>query len=422
MTRIKITPTKLKGTVAIPPSKSMAHRAILCASLAKGKSRIDHIEYSQDILATIAAMQALGTTIETFEDYLLIDGSTTFTKKQSLIDCKESGSTLRFMIPVSLVKQGSRHFIGEGNLGKRPLDVFYPIFDEQHIDYSYQKDILDLHIEGKLQPGTFVIPGNISSQFITGLLYALPLLDGDSKIILSSSLESVGYIDLTLQMLEKYGIRIENHQHQEYLIAGNQTYQAQDYYVEADYSQAAFYLVAGALGNDVTLKGLNIHSLQGDKEGLDILKQMGATIDHQGDLLKVKVDKLHPTTIDGSQCPDIIPVFSLLASLIQGQSEVVNAGRLRIKECDRLKAMYNELTKLGVKVIEHNDGLTINGVTCLSGGELSTYNDHRIAMTLAIASSVSSQEIILDNKECVKKSYPCFWEDFEKLGGKIDEC
>lgn len=421
MTTLLITPTTLKGTVEVPPSKSMAHRAIICASLARGVSRITHIEYSQDILATIEAMKALGTVIEMKEKELLIDGRTTYSNHQAYIDCKESGSTLRFMVPVSLVHQNHVHFIGEGNLGKRPLTVFYDIFEKQHISYTYKEKELDLDIQGQLQPGEFIVPGNISSQFISGLLFALPLLNGDSKIIISSSLESVGYIDLTLQMLESYGIKIENQDYKELLIPGNQSYQAHDYEVEGDYSQAAFYFVAGALGNDVMIKGLNLNSLQGDKEVISILERMGAKLIKKEENLSMQADSLKGCVIDGSQCPDVIPVLSLAAALSKGTTKIIHAERLRIKECDRLKAMYTELTKMGAHVKETADGLIIDGVEQLHGAKVSSYLDHRIAMTLAIASTTLKEPLELDNKECVKKSYPSFWEDFKQLGGIIDE-
>lgn len=422
MTQVKVSPTLLKGSVAIPPSKSMAHRAIICAALAKGVSRIDHIEYSQDILATMSAMEALGTKIERHEDYLMIDGTSTYKSKEAFIDCKESGSTLRFMVPISIVHQNNVNFVGEGNLGKRPLTVFYDIFDKQHIDYQYIDHVLDLKISGVLQADTFKVPGNVSSQFISGLLFALPLLEKDSKIIISSKLESKGYIDLTLQMLDTFGIKIINHDYQEFIIKGNQSYQAHDYYVEADYSQAAFYLVAGALGNDVVLEGLNLNSLQGDKEAMDILERMGASILEEDGKIRVQASHLKATTIDGSQCPDVIPVLSLAACLATGTTTIIHAERLRIKECDRLKAVYTELSKLGANIKETPDGLIITGVDKLTGGQVSAWADHRIAMTLAIGATRTKEALIIDNKECVKKSYPSFFEDYVKIGGIVDEC
>ena len=276
MSQIQLIPTKLKGKITPPPSKSLAHRAIIAAGLSKGISRIDHIEYSQDIKATIKAMEALGTIIEQHDDHLIINGQYTFTKNNTMpgveIDCEESGSTLRFMIPISIVKENKVRFIGRGQLGKRPLNTFYEIFERQNIGYLYRENVLDLNIIGTLKPDLYRIPGNISSQFITGLLFALPLLSSDSIIEMTSPLESRGYIDLTLQVLKLYGIEIINHEYKQFIIRGRQEYQARDYTVEADFSQAAFYLVADALGNDITVMNLNMESLQGDKAILDILR------------------------------------------------------------------------------------------------------------------------------------------------------
>lgn len=420
MTAVKITPTKLKGVVQVPPSKSLAHRAIICASLAKGVSKIDNIEYSKDIQATIQAMKSLGTKIKEYENYLIIDGTTTFTKQNSEIDCEESGSTLRFMIPISIVEENKVHFVGRGNLGKRPLDTFYEIFERQNIGYMYKRDILDLYVIGKLKPDHYTIPGNISSQFITGLLFALPLLKGDSIIEITSTLESKGYIDLTLQMLEQYGIKIINNDYKSFVIMGNQEYQAHDYRVEADFSQAAFYLVAGAIGNDVVLTDLNLNSLQGDKATLNILETMGAKINVVSDGIKVTGENLSAAQVDASQCPDVIPVVSVALALAQGKSEVINAKRLRIKECDRIIATSSQINELGGAVVELPDSMIIRGVNEFVGGNCSSFADHRIAMMLAIAATRCNQPVIIDNMECVEKSYPSFWEDYQSLGGIID--
>lgn len=424
MSQIQLIPTKLKGKITLPPSKSLAHRAIIAAGLSKGISRIDHIAYSQDIKATIKAMEALGTIIEQHDDHLIINGQYTFTKNNTMpgveIDCEESGSTLRFMIPISIVKENKVRFIGRGQLGKRPLNTFYEIFERQNIGYLYRENVLDLNIIGTLKPDLYRIPGNISSQFITGLLFALPLLSSDSIIEMTSPLESRGYIDLTLQVLKLYGIEIINHEYKQFIIRGRQEYQARDYTVEADFSQAAFYLVADALGNDVTVMNLNLDSLQGDKVILDILKKMNCSIEEVDGGIKVVNHGLTGTTVDASQCPDIIPVVALALATSQGKSEVLQASRLRIKECDRLSATVKELNTLGAKLIEHEESMEITEVDCLKGGNVSSHDDHRMAMMLAIASTICQKDVIIDNKECVKKSYPNFWEDFMMLGGKID--
>ncbi|WP_028044151.1 3-phosphoshikimate 1-carboxyvinyltransferase [Candidatus Stoquefichus massiliensis] len=419
---VQITPHQLKGSVSVPPSKSMAHRAIICASLARGKSTITNIEYSQDIKATISAMKALGTMIFEYDDYLEIDGTTTFLKNQCEIDCCESGSTLRFMVPISIVCEANIHFFGEGRLGKRPLDVYYDIFEKQGISYLYKENCLDLYVRGRLHGGEFEIPGNVSSQFISGLLFALPLMDEGSVIKITSPLESKGYIDLTLQMLNQYGIQIINHDYQELIIPGNQHYYPHNYRVEADFSQAAFYLVAGAFHNDVILKDLNLESYQGDKEAIAILERMGCELIKKEDGYQMISQQLVSTTIDGSQCPDIIPVIALACALAKGTSKIEHIGRLRIKECDRLHATVEVIQQLGGQAQEFDDSMIIEGVEQLRGGCVSSYNDHRMAMMEAIASTVCQDKVIIDKKDCVKKSYPSFWEHFQMLGGIFDEC
>ena len=367
-------------------------------------------------------MKALGTMIFEHEDYLEIDGTTTFLKNQCEIDCCESGSTLRFMVPISLVCETNVHFIGEGRLGKRPLDVYYDIFEKQGISYLYKENVLDLYIRGRLHGSQFELPGNISSQFISGLLFALPLMDEDSVITITSPLESKGYIDLTLQMLKQYGIDIINHDYQKFIIAGRQSYQPCDYRVEADFSQAAFYLVAGALGNDVTLSDLNLDSFQGDKEAIDILERMGCQLVERSKGHQMICSTLKSTVIDGSQCPDIIPVIALACALSQGTTRIENIGRLRIKECDRLKATVEVINQLGGQAKEYEDAMEIKGVEKLKGGLVSSYNDHRMAMMEAIASTCCQQAVIIDEHMCVQKSYPSFWEHFVMLGGEYHEC
>ena len=430
MGKFKVYPTKLEGEVKIPPSKSMAHRAVICAALGDGISRVTNIDYSDDIIATIDAMSSLGAKIKREENYLEVYGikSLDLESKEQLnteriIDCNESGSTLRFLVPIAALFNGVNRFVGRGNLGKRPLDTYYNIFDEQGIKYSYKEGILDLKTEGKLKSGEFKVKGNISSQFITGLLFTLPLLDGDSKIIITTEMESKGYIDLTLSAMRDFGIEIINNNYEEFIIKGNQSYKSREYRVEGDYSQAAFFLCADALMNSVVVNDLKLDSLQGDKEVIDILERMGVNFTNKNlGLIGEVNDGLKATIIDGSQCPDIIPVVSLVAALSEGTTEIINAGRLRIKECDRLSAVTSELNKLGAKITEKEDGLIIKGVTGLRGGvEVWSHKDHRIAMMLAIASTVCDLPIIIKDYECVSKSYPEFWEDFKNLGGIFDE-
>ncbi|WP_297713416.1 3-phosphoshikimate 1-carboxyvinyltransferase [Clostridium sp.] len=426
MADLKIYPSKLKGEVKIPPSKSMAHRAIICAALSDGLCIIENIDYSDDIIATIDAMNSLGAKIVKHKDYIEVIGAYGSDEKPQetrIIDCNESGSTLRFLVPISLLFKGSSKFIGRGNLGKRPLTTYYNIFERQGIEYSYEEGNLNLVINGELNPGTFEVEGNVSSQFITGLLFTLPLLKEDSKIIITTEMESKGYIDLTLRAMSDFGVEIINNNYREFIIKGNQKYKARNYRVEGDYSQAAFFLCADSLGNDVLCKDLDLNSLQGDKEVIDILERMNVIFNANDIGVKGTTNgELTSTVIDGSQCPDIIPVLTSVAALTKGTTEMVNAGRLRIKECDRLAAVTSELNKLGAKIIEKEDGLVVTGVEKLQGGvEVWSHKDHRIAMTLAISSTRCEEPIVIKDYECIAKSYPNFFEDFKALGGNIHE-
>ncbi|TJX13716.1 3-phosphoshikimate 1-carboxyvinyltransferase [Tissierella creatinini] len=422
MKRIRINPKILKGTISIPPSKSLCHRGIISAALANEESTISNVIFSDDIHATCQGMEILGARIEDLgHGVLKIKGNARELEKEIDIDSKESGSTLRFLIPISMLHDNTKVFTGRGKLVSRPLESYYKIFDEQGIIYSTENGNLPLEIQGKLKAGAFEIEGNISSQFITGLLFTLPLLDGDSRIIVKGDLESKGYVDLTLDTLNKFGIRVENKDYQEFLIKGNQKYKAIDYRVEGDFSQAAFWLVAGIIGEEITSLDLNIESLQGDKVIMDLIKEMGGHIEITKDKVITRRSDTKGIEIDASQCPDIVPILTVLAALSEGETRIINAARLRIKESDRLKAISTELNKLGAVVRELEDGLVIQGKKSLKGGIVDSWNDHRIAMSLAIASLRCTEEVTITNSHAVSKSYPHFWEDFKKIGGDVHE-
>ena len=407
---------KLVGELSPPPSKSVLHRYIIASSLAKGVSKIENISFSEDIIATIEAMKKLGANIEQKENYLLIDGSDTFKNlnENIEIDCNESGSTLRFLFPLSIVKENKVLFKGRGKLFKRPMTPYFQNFEKYKIKYSYIDENAIL-LEGQLKAGIYEIDGNISSQFITGLLFSLPLLEGESKIIINGKLESSNYIDISLDCLSKFGIKIINNSYQEFIIEGSQSYRAGNYRTEADYSQAAFFLVANAIGSNIKINDLSENSLQGDKKIIDYISE----IDNWN-----SKDTL---VLDGSETPDIIPILSLKAAVSGKKIEIVNVERLRIKESDRLKATVEELSKLNFDLIEKKDSILINSREALKANKnekivsLSAHSDHRIAMMIAIAATCYDGEILLDNLDCVKKSYPNFWEVFLSLGGKIYE-
>lgn len=417
----KISPNKLKGTVVIPPSKSIGHRAIICASLAKGVSTLSNIGKSEDIDATMEAMKTLGAKIEREGDQLKIDGSKTLVDiGHQTIDCNESGSTLRFFIPLVLHCEKTT-FIGSKRLGQRPLDLYYSLFDQSGIQYETSSEGLPLTIHGGKLKNEIEISGNVSSQFITGLLFTLPMFSHDSQIRITTPLESKGYVDLTIDVMKAFGVSIEHHNYETFFIKGGQTYLPKDFYCEGDFSQAAFYLVAGVLGNDVQCKGLQANSKQGDKEILSIIEKMGGKIIITNDTITAIPSQTEGITIDASQIPDLVPILTVLGALSKGKTEIINAGRLRIKESDRLAAITEQINRLGGKVTEQPDGLIIEAVESLKGAVTHGCNDHRIAMSVAIAATRAENEIILEDSECVKKSYPNFWEDYKALGGVIGD-
>ncbi|MCT4631780.1 MAG: 3-phosphoshikimate 1-carboxyvinyltransferase [Firmicutes bacterium] len=413
-----ITPEILSGKVKVPPSKSLSHRAIIAASLCEGKSKVDNILFSEDIIATLNIMEQFGAQIVRGKDYVIIDGIKDFKIPEKELQCNESGSTLRFLIPMGLLSGGQCTYVGNGKLVSRPIDTYIKILEEQGIDYKYDGS-LPLTLDGTLKAGDFVVPGNISSQFITGLLFVLPLLEENSKIIIEGPLESKGYIDLTIDILKTFGIDILNLNHQEYIIRGGQKYKARDYYVEGDYSQVAFWIVAGIIGDGIEIEGINEFSLQGDRRVLDIVKEMGADLEFKDNNLIVSPSKTKGITIDGSQCPDIIPVLSVLAALSQGETRVVNGARLRIKESDRIKSTIDIINRLGGNAVETEDGLIIEGKDSLKGGSVDSWNDHRIAMSSAVAAIRCEGKVTITGSSAVNKSYPTFYEDYTQLGGKV---
>lgn len=411
MNAIVIKPSRLNGRICAPPSKSMSHRAIICAGLSNGESKVEHVILSKDIKASIDAMRSLGASIEIrgdeYDSTLIIQGSRK-TIEEAVINCKESGSTLRFMIPVAMMISEKCTFTGSGRLVERPLDVFYRIFEKDSIVYETKKGLLPLKISGKLKGGNYGITGTVSSQFISGLFFALPLLERDSTIEIIDRMESKGYIDLTLSMLEKFGIKIENNNYMNFKIKGGSKYKNTNYRVEGDYSQAAFFIVAKEIGNYVDCFNLNEDSMQGDKEITKIVKLY---------------DGRDKVTIDASQIPDLVPIIAVLASLKEGvTTHIRNAGRLRIKESDRLKAIRSELSKIGANIEEQEEGLCIRGKSELQGAaSVDSWNDHRIAMALAIAATCCREEITLNGYMAVAKSYPNFWDEYRKLGGELYE-
>lgn len=418
MSDVKFSPFIPNGTVNVPPSKSDVHRAIICAAMAKGVSKISPVALSNDIKATISCIKALGATATLEDNVLTVDGTNMYKNKTALLDCGESGSTLRFFIPITASGAVNATFIGKGKLPERPIGIFTEALPKAGTDCKTEGG-LPLEISGQLKSGDFKIPGNVSSQFITGLLLALPILDGDSNIILTSPLESVGYIAMTIRTMKQFGVNIETTENG-WHIKGNQAYKSCNYTTDGDWSQAAFFMVLGAIGGKVTVKGIASDSTQGDKKCAEILAEFGAKVTQSDNEVTVEQNSLKAITIDASQIPDLVPVLSVCAAFAEGTTKIINAERLRIKECDRLKATAELINNLGGNVKELSDGLEITGVSSLKGGNINGYNDHRIVMSAGVCAAKCDGDITASFAMSINKSYPDFYIDYNSIGGKAN--
>jgi 3-phosphoshikimate 1-carboxyvinyltransferase len=409
-----------KGTVTPPPSKSLSHRAVICAALAAGEaektgkigeiggSEIENLGRSDDIDATLSAVKILFGKTEQGADGVRV------------IDCGESGSTLRFLLPIAAACGLEAVFTGRGRLLSRPLEAYAGVFRASGAEYAREGDRITL--KGSMKSGEYSVPGDVSSQFVSGLLLALPLLEGDSSIRLATPLESSGYVDMTLDVMRHFGVSAEK-KGTRYLVKGGQSYRPSLYRVEADYSQAAFFLAAAALGRDVRVSGLEKRSVQGDRAILEVLKNAGAEISWEGGTVTARANSLSAVTVDAREIPDLVPPIAALCCFCRGTSRIRNAGRLRLKESDRLHSLAAELGKLGADVKEGRDFLEITGregMNGLQGGDADACGDHRIAMAIATAAIRCRGPVRLSGWRSVSKSYPDFWRDFEGHGEGSD--
>lgn len=399
---IRIKPSKLDGILEIPSSKSCAHRALICAALA-GNSEVSGINFSKDIDATIHAMSSLGSMIYTNQDSVDIPDAINPPEK-AVIDCNESGSTLRFIIPIAAALGVETEFHGRGRLPQRPIDIYIRELSKHGITFNYN-NTMPFTISGKLTSGTYEIEGNVSSQFITGLLFALPLVEGDSEIIMTSHLESRPYVDITIDIMKRFGITVTETENS-FLIKGGQTYMPHNEQVEGDYSQAAFFYTANALGSNVDIRNLKTNSVQGDRAIVDII---GKTVSN---------GVISGYSVDCSDIPDLVPILSVLGAYGNKPSVIFNAERLRIKESDRLAACADMLNALGGNVTVTPDGLNIQPTGGLHGGIVDSCGDHRIVMAAAIAALRCDGEVVIKGAETAEKSYPQFFKDYTTLGGK----
>ena len=419
---LTIKPSEIFGSLYIQISKSDAHRALITSFLAEGESILKPWmeNVGIDIIATKDA-------ISNFADFQLEkDCLKVIPKDKNInnitIDVKESGSSLRLLIPVVSALGINAKFIGSKKLFSRPLGIYQKIWNEQGLTFDLKEDYLI--IEGKLKSGDFNVEGNISSQFISGLLFALPLLEGDSKIIIEGELESAPYVMMTLKTLKSAKIETSKQADNSIIeVFGSQKYSPINYEIEADWSHAAFFAAAGALGGETTLYGLNKYSIQGDKEILNILKFMGASIiyNEDGSITIKKYSQLNALDIDILNIPDLAPIIVALACTAKGTTKLYNAKRLRYKESDRINDLKDSFNKIGAKITSTEDEIFIEGVEKLKGGKTSSHNDHRIAMALCVASIVCENEIIIDDAQSINKSSFNFIEQFRSVGAKIEE-
>ena len=420
-----IEPGRLAGTAAVPPSKSAAHRAVVCAALAAGTSHIGNVEFSQDILATLGAAQQLGAKVERGEHELTItgrgnaDGFATITRP---VFCNESGSTLRFILPLFSLTAQKVRFTGAGRLMQRPQEIYAQLFERQGLRFEQNEQ--GITIFGRLCPGTFTLPGNVSSQFISGLLFALPLLAGTSTLRLLPPVESRSYIDMTRSVQAAFGVQSHWLDENTLAIPGGQHYHPCDYTVEGDYSQAAFPAVLGAVCGGVTITGLAPDTLQGDAAILDILRRCGAVFTRKGDSVTFAKAPLHGVDIDLADCPALGPVLMVLGLLCKGTTVIRNAQRLRLKESDRIAAMEAELRACG-GVLE-SDGGTITVHGCAErlhapAAPLHGHNDHRVVMSLAVLAAAAGLPLTVDDAEAIQKSWPGFFADAAPLGVEVED-
>ena len=389
MSTVVVKPGTLMGAVTPPASKSQLHRIMIAQMLSGSPLRPASGEEGADLAATRRCLSALWAG-----------------KKGELprLDCGQSGSTLRFLIPVALLLRGGGVFTGEGRLMERPLQPYLDLFEEKGIRWNREGNTLTL--EGRLEAGDYRLPGDVSSQFITGLLFVLPRLEGDSRISLTTPLESRPYVDMTIAVLGHFGIRVRQ-EAEGYFIPGNQCYQvAQHLRPESDWSQGAFWYAANFLDSQVKISGLNPQSVQGDR-------QIGLwywTLARPGEAV-----------LDLSQNPDLLPAAALMAAFRVGETRLIHAARLRDKESDRLSAVAQVLNLLGAETEELPDGLILHGPCELQGGvTVDCRGDHRIAMMAAIAATKCALPVTIPDVECVEKSYPAFWDHFRQLGGRLD--
>ncbi len=416
---LQLFPSSPTGTVKAIASKSVAHRLLICAAFATGDTRIRCEEINEDICATAACLRTLGASVEYQNGEFLVRPIDSL-PQNAILPCGESGSTLRFLLPVVSILGVNASFELKGRLAMRPLSPLREELERCGITLSPQGSN-PLLCQGKLTDTHFTIAGNVSSQFISGLLFALALSKTGGTLTVQGHLESASYVAITAEALSLFGIEVITTK-TGYEILPHQGLQSPSAVVtEGDWSGAAFPLCMGAVGkNPITVTGLSRSSLQGDREILSLLRRFGASIREEADSVTVSPAPLRGIEIDAAQIPDLIPVVATVASIAEGRTVIRGAARLRLKESDRLESVRALITDLGGNAYVTEDGLIINGASALRGGCVSSFGDHRIAMSAAVASLVCADSVTVKDAHVTAKSYPSFWEDMKKIGLSLE--
>lgn len=409
----------LSGEIPAIASKSYAHRLLMAAALADRPTTVRCATVSDDILATARVLTAMGASVERTDEGFVVEPISTCPVGPTL-DCGESGTTERFILPIACALGLDAAVTGSGRLPERPLSPLYEELQAHGIDLSPQ-GVFPLHARGRLPAGDYSLAADVSSQFIGGLLFALSVVPGKSTLTLTGRIESAPYIDMTLDVLALFGASItRTDDGRRFEIEGRTRLASPGAAaVEGDWSNAAFWLCAGALGRGVTLTGLRADSRQGDRAVANILKAFGADVSPTEDAVTVRPGTLNGMTVDAAQIPDLVPVLAVVAAFAAGETRFLNAGRLRIKESDRLKTTRELLERLGADVDELPDGLVVRGRGTLAGGECDGANDHRIVMSAAVAGARTQHPVVIRGAQAVRKSYPGFFDDFARLGGLV---
>jgi 3-phosphoshikimate 1-carboxyvinyltransferase len=416
----------LSGEVCAPPSKSYTQRMLIAAALSNGTGKVSNPLLSDDTEATLRAITALGAETSFEENCWVTKGAAPIQSAKLPIDCGESGATLRFMIPVVALADDASTLLFRGSLDRRPIQPLIKSLDDLgakvHLEKLVDKEAVVVE-GGGILGGQTSIRGDVSSQFLSGLMFACPMAKVDTEIVLKTPLESVDYAKMTWDVLSKHGVRIDVYGNFERIvIPANQTFKPVDSRVPGDFSSAAFLLAAAAVTNSkVQIDDLDYESIQGDKAILGILKQMGVA----GKVCdrSVEIDgvgsPLEPMTIDAKNIPDLVPVCAALACFAKGTSKITAAQRLRLKESDRLQSLNSEFAKMGAQIEADSSSLTVKGASALHGALIDSHNDHRIAMACAVVALRAEGQTIIQNAQCVRKSYPQFFLHLKQLGAEI---